>query len=82
IGLLGLEKNGEEFYQITLGGAADETASIGKIVGPGFSGAEVVDAVETIIDTYLAVRRDDEKFIDTYRRVGNEPFKEKLYATR
>ena len=81
IGLLGLEKGGEEFYQITLGGAADETASIGKIVGPGFSGAEVVDAVETIVDTYLAVRRDDEKFIDTYRRVGNEPFKEKLYAT-
>ena len=64
-----------------LGGAADETASIGKIVGPGFSGAEVVDAVETIVDTYLAVRRDDEKFIDTHRRVGNAPFKEKLYAT-
>jgi sulfite reductase (NADPH) hemoprotein beta-component len=81
IGLLGLEKNGEEFYQITLGGAADGDAAIGAIVGPGFSGEDVVDAVETIVDTYLAVRRDDEKFIDTYRRVGNDPFKEKLYAT-
>jgi sulfite reductase (NADPH) hemoprotein beta-component len=81
IGLLGLEKNGEEFYQITLGGAADGSAAIGGILGPGFSGTEVVDAVETIVDTYLAVRRDDEKFIDTHRRVGNAPFKEKLYAT-
>ncbi len=81
IGLLGVDKKGEEFYQITLGGAADENAAIGGIIGPAFSGDDVVDAVETVVDTYLAVRRDDERFIDTYRRVGNEPFKEKLYAT-
>ncbi len=81
IGILGLDKKGVEFYQITLGGSADENASIGKILGPGFSGEEVPDAVEKIIDTYLQVRQEDEHFIDTYRRVGAQPFKEALYAT-
>ena len=80
IGILGLEKKGKEYYQITLGGSADEDAAIGEIVGPGFSSEEVVDAVETIIDTYLALRDDGERFLDTYRRVGLEPFKETLYA--
>ena len=80
IGILGLEKKGKEYYQITLGGSADEDAAIGEIVGPGFSSEEVVDAVETIIDTYLALRDDGERFLETYRRVGLEPFKETLYA--
>ncbi len=80
IGILGVDKHGSEFYQITLGGSADENASIGDIVGPSFGAAEVVDAVETIIDTYLHVRADGERFLDTYRRVGLKPFKEKLYA--
>ena len=80
IGILGVDKHGSEFYQITLGGSADENASIGEIVGPSFGATEVVDAVETIIDTYLHVRADGERFLDTYRRIGIKPFKEKLYA--
>ncbi len=80
IGILGVDKHGQEFYQITLGGSADENASIGDIVGPAFSTDQVVGAVETIIDTYLKLRGDDERFLDTYRRIGLKPFKEKLYA--
>ena len=80
IGILGVDKKGEEFYQITLGGSADENAAIGKIVGPAFSYDDVVDAVDTIVDTYLGLRQDNEKFNDTYARVGITPFKEKLYA--
>ena len=80
IGILGVDKKGEEFYQITLGGDATETAALGAIVGPAFADDEVVDAVETLVDTYLDLRQDGERFLDTYRRVGLEPFKEKLYA--
>jgi len=80
IGLLGVDKKGEEFYQITLGGDATETAALGTLVGPAFSSDEEVDAVETIVNTYVAIRDPGERFLDTYRRVGNEPFKEKLYA--
>jgi len=81
IGILGVDRKGEEIYQITLGGSADENASIGKIIGPGFTGDEISDAVETVVDTYLDIRQKDEPFIDTYRRVGKDPFKEALYAT-
>ncbi len=81
IGILGVDKQGDEFYQITLGGSSADDASIGKIVGPAFSTEQVVDAVETIIDTYLEQRQDHgERFIDTYRRIGMDPFKEKLYG--
>jgi sulfite reductase (NADPH) hemoprotein beta-component len=81
IGILGVDKHGSEFYQITLGGSADESASLGDVVGPSFGADKVADAVETIIDTYLHVRQDNnERFLDTYRRVGLKPFKEKLYA--
>ena len=80
IGILGLEKSGEESYQITLGGRADEQAAIGEIVGPAFSHHDVVGAIETIVHTYLDVRTDGEGFFDTYGRVGAEPFKERLYA--
>jgi sulfite reductase (NADPH) hemoprotein beta-component len=80
IGILGVDKHGSEFYQITLGGSADENASLGDIVGPSFGADDVVGAVETIIETYLHVRADGERFLDTYRRVGLKPFKEKLYA--
>ncbi|MDJ0949533.1 MAG: nitrite/sulfite reductase [Alphaproteobacteria bacterium] len=80
IGILGVDRKGEEYYQITLGGSADEDAAIGKIIGPAFSSAEVVDALEAIVETYLRVRREGERFIDTYGRVGAEPFKEVLYA--
>jgi sulfite reductase (NADPH) hemoprotein beta-component len=80
IGILGVDKKGEEFYQITLGGDATETAALGTIVGPAFSYEDVADAVETLVNTYVDLRQDGERFLDTYRRVGLEPFKEKLYA--
>ncbi len=80
IGILGVDKKGEEFYQITLGGSADENAAVGKILGPAFSYDDVVDAIESIVDTYLDLRQDGERFNDTYARVGAAPFKEKLYA--
>ena len=81
IGILGLDKKGEEFYQITLGGSSDEQASIGTILGPGFSADEVPDAIESIVQTYLDRRENDEHFIETYRRIGAKPFKEALYET-
>ncbi len=81
IGILGVDKKGEEFYQITLGGSSTEDAAIGKIVGPAFSEAQVPGAIQDIVDTYLAQRRGRETFVETYRRVGLAPFKEKLYAT-
>jgi len=80
IGILGVDKKGEEFYQITLGGDATETAALGELIGPAFSSDDVVDAVETIVETYVDVRANGERFLDTYRRVGADPFKEKLYA--
>jgi len=79
IGILGVEKKGEEFYQLTLGGSGDETASVGEIIGPGFSYDGVVDAVEKVVDTYLKVR-PDENFLAAYRRLGQAPFKEALYG--
>lgn len=82
IGILGLEKKGVENYQITLGGSADENASIGKILGPGFSSDRITDAIETIIETYLSLRTaPDEVFLDCFRRVGVKPFKEAVYAS-
>jgi sulfite reductase (NADPH) hemoprotein beta-component len=80
IGLLGVDKNGEEVYQITLGGAADEKASIGAIIGPAVASDKVVDAVEAIVDAYIAHRNEGERFLDTYRRLGATPFKEAIYA--
>jgi sulfite reductase (NADPH) hemoprotein beta-component len=81
IGILGVDKGGEEYYQITLGGAGDDKAAIGTIIGPAVSSADVVDAVETILDTYLGLRRDGERFIDAFRRTGIGPFKEAVFAT-
>ena len=80
IGILGVDKKGEEFYQVTLGGSADENAALGKLVGPAFSADQIVDAVETVVDTYLQIRHAGETFSQTYARAGIEPFKEKLYA--
>ncbi|GGE90821.1 nitrite/sulfite reductase [Stappia taiwanensis] len=82
IGILGVEKKGEEYYQITLGGSGDENTSIGQIVGRGFSYDGIVDAVETVVDTYLGLRQSpQEDFLAAYRRVGDTPFKEALYGT-
>ncbi|MEO8668042.1 MAG: nitrite/sulfite reductase, partial [Bauldia sp.] len=81
IGILGVEKKGEEFYQLTLGGSGDEHSTIGEIIGPGFSYDGVVDAVETVVDTYLRHRAGPgEDFLAAYRRLGQAPFKEALYG--
>ena len=83
IGILGVEKNGEEFYQITIGGRADENAQMGALIGPAVPYAEVADVIEDIVEAYLALRdRPEELFVDTVKRLGVEPFKERVYATR
>ena len=83
IGILGVEKNGEEFYQITIGGRADEQAELGTLIGPAVPYDDVADVVEDIAEAYVALReRPDELFIDTFKRLGVEPFKERVYATR
>lgn len=79
IGILGVDKKGTEFYQISLGGAADENAAIGQITGRAFTEENIVDAIETVVTTYTDLRADGERFIDTYNRVGMAPFKERLY---
>ncbi|MGB0315446.1 MAG: nitrite/sulfite reductase [Parvibaculales bacterium] len=79
IGILGVDKKGKEFYQISLGGAADENAAIGQITGRAFTEEDIVDAIETVVTTYTDLRADGERFIDTYNRVGMAPFKERLY---
>jgi sulfite reductase (NADPH) hemoprotein beta-component len=83
IGILGVEKNGEEFYQITIGGRADENAEVGVLIGPAVPYGEVADVIEDIVEAYLALRaRPDELFVDTVKRLGVEPFRERVYATR
>ncbi|MEO0910631.1 MAG: nitrite/sulfite reductase, partial [Pseudomonadota bacterium] len=81
IGILGLDKAGVESYQITLGGDGTENASIGERTGPGFSYEEIIPAITRILDQYLEIREGaDETFLETYRRVGAEPFKDVLYS--
>jgi len=79
IGILGVDKKGEEFYQVTLGGSGAEDASLGEIAGRGLSSEQVVGAVEKLVGVYRQNRQDKERFLDTYRRLGAEPFKEALY---
>ena len=81
IGILGVDRKGAEYYQITLGGRADENAAIGKIIGRAFAADAVVGAVETIVNLYIDRRRDNERFIDAYERLGPAPSKEALYGT-
>jgi sulfite reductase (NADPH) hemoprotein beta-component len=81
IGILGVEKKGDELYQITVGGDATENAAIGKILGPGFVADDVPDAIERLVDKYIAERQSpDEPFIAAFRRLGEAPFKEALYG--
>jgi len=81
IGILGVDKRGEEFYQVQLGGSQKYDAKIGKVLGPSFSRDEVTGVVKTIIETYVGVRETGESFLETYQRIGMTPFKEKVYAT-
>ncbi len=80
IGILGVDKKGEEFYQISLGGSAAEDAEVGKILGPAVPADKVTDAVEQMIEVYLRERHAGERSLDTYRRTGLVPFKEAVYA--
>ena len=80
IGILGVDKKGQEFYQVCLGGRQAKDASIGKILGPSFKQEDMPDVVDKILSTYLALRQHEENFLDTYRRVGIDPFKERVYA--
>jgi sulfite reductase (NADPH) hemoprotein beta-component len=80
IGILGVDKKGVENYQLTFGGSGAEDVSIGKIIGPGFDEDGVVDAVEKATEVYKTLRNGDERFLDTYRRVGLDPFKEAIYG--
>ncbi|WP_431470243.1 nitrite/sulfite reductase [Sphingosinithalassobacter sp. LHW66-3] len=80
IGILGVDRKGTENYQLLLGGSGAEDVSLAKITGPGFDEDGIVDAVEKVTDVYLARREGGERFVDTYRRLGMEPFKEALYG--
>ena len=79
IGVLGVDKNEQEFYQVTLGGRQGNDAQLGKVIGPAFSAAEMPDVIEKIIAVYVAQRTADEHFLDTLDRIGTEPFKDKVY---
>lgn len=80
IGVLGVDKKGEEYYQISLGGASQHDAAIGKILGPSFASDAMPEVIEKIIDVYVTNRTGEEEFLDTYRRIGIDPFKERVYA--
>ncbi|PAU65541.1 nitrite/sulfite reductase [Pseudomonas indica] len=80
IGILGVDKKGEEFYQVSLGGSASRDASLGQILGPSFAQDAMPDVIEKIINVYVEKRAEDERFIDTFRRIGIDPFKERVYA--
>lgn len=80
IGILGVDKKGEEFYQVSLGGSSARDASLGQILGPSFAQDAMPDVISKIIDVYVARRTEDERFIDTFRRIGIDPFKERVYA--
>ena len=80
IGILGVDKNGEEWYQVSIGGSQGNDAALGKVIGPSFAAQEMPDVIERLIDAYIAHRHEDERFVDTVHRLGIEPFKERVYA--
>jgi sulfite reductase (NADPH) hemoprotein beta-component len=80
IGILGVDKKGEEFYQLTLGGSADDDAAIGQVLGPALPADRVTPAIDHLVEVYLRERREGERFIDTFRRAGIAVFKEAVYA--
>ena len=82
VGILGVDKRGKEFFQLTLGGSSDQNASLGDRLGPALPQADVPAAIESIVEVYLDLRNDGERFLDTYRRVGMAPFKESVYGVK
>ena len=82
IGVLGVDKNGQEWYQVTIGGEQGNHTALGKVIGPSFAAEEMPDVITSLIDNYIENRHDDERFIDTVRRIGVESFKTRVYAER
>jgi sulfite reductase (NADPH) hemoprotein beta-component len=82
IGILGVDKKGEEWYQITVGGSSAEDATLGKVLGPAVPKAAVADTIDRIVQVYLESRLEGEPFLETAKRLGTAPFKERVYATR
>jgi sulfite reductase (NADPH) hemoprotein beta-component len=80
IGILGVDKKGEEWYQIQVGGSSENSASLGKVLGPSVPKDQVAEVIGRLLAVYLDLREDGERFLDTYRRVGVEPFRERAYA--
>jgi sulfite reductase (NADPH) hemoprotein beta-component len=80
IGILGVDKKGQEFYQVSLGGSQAKSAALGRILGPSFSQEEMPDVIERIVGTYIELREEGETFLETFERVGLEPFKERVYV--
>ena len=80
IGILGVDKKGQEFYQVSLGGSQAKDASIGKILGPSFKQEDMPEVIDKILSTFVGLREDGESFLETYRRIGIDPFKERVYA--
>jgi sulfite reductase (NADPH) hemoprotein beta-component len=80
IGILGVDKKGKEWYQIQLGGSANKSASLGKVLGPSLSREEITDGIEKLLDVYVENRIADESFLNTYQRIGIDKFKERVYA--
>jgi sulfite reductase (NADPH) hemoprotein beta-component len=80
IGILGVDKNGAEWYQVSIGGAQGDHAALGKVIGPSFAASEMPDVIARLIETYVELRHEDERFVDTVHRLGLEPFKERVYA--
>ena len=81
IGILGVDKNGVEWYQITIGGDQGKNARLGKVIGPSFLADDVPDVIDTLINVFLQYREQDENFSDTVDRIGIPPFKERVYQT-
>ncbi len=82
IGVLGVDKQGEEWYQVSIGGRQGSNAALGQVIGPSFAAAEMPDVVAKLIDTYIDTRHEDELFVDTVHRLGIAPFKERVYGDR
>jgi sulfite reductase (NADPH) hemoprotein beta-component len=79
IGILGVDKNGAEWYQVSIGGAQGDNASLGHVIGPSFAAAEMPDVVSRLVETYIDLRHSDERFVDTVHRLGIAPFKARVY---
>ena len=79
IGILGVDKKGEEFFQVSIGGSANASAAIGKILGPSFAQEEIPQVIETIVQVFVSNRISEEQFLDTLNRIGVQPFKDAVY---